>query len=162
MRRVTLVTASALVAVALWSGSASAVPPTRQSVDDTFSFVESSFCPFPVLIEGRNVARLLLFRDRSGQLTHINIHGTEELTYSANGSTLVAEPFPYNFHLVFGSDGQLEHQYVTGLVLRVPLPDGTMFLSAGRLDFEDIEEGFAVRPQVGKSGDVEALCAALS
>ncbi|MDD9208147.1 hypothetical protein PU560_16985 [Georgenia sp. 10Sc9-8] len=162
MRRPVLVGAAVLLSVALWPAPASAAPPTHESFDDVFTGFEVEICPFPVAVEGRNSGRAVLHHTNSGQLKRVNLHGTEELTYSANGQTLVAKPFPYNFHIIFGPDGQLEHYYLTGLVLRVPLPDGTTFLSAGRLDFEVTGESFAITPQVGRSGDVEALCDALS
>ncbi|MEE6274551.1 hypothetical protein [Georgenia wangjunii] len=162
MRRFTLVGASVLLSLVLWPGLAAADPPTRETFVDDAPFVTDEMCPFEVSITGSNTGRATLFYAKSGVLRRVIIHGTEEFTYSANGKELVAEPFPYNIHLGFGPDGQLQHSYVTGLVLRVPLPDGSTFLSAGRLDFVVTGEGFAITPQVGRSGDVEALCAALS
>ena len=60
-------------------------------------------------------------------------------------------------------DGEVTHVYASGLVERVPLPDGTVFLSAGRLDFAAHPGSeFRIVPDVGRSGNVAAFCAALA
>ncbi|WP_146237451.1 hypothetical protein [Georgenia satyanarayanai] len=153
-----------MAAIALSAPPASAAPPVRESVVDEFSFVDTELCPFPVVIEGRAEYRATLHRNPdTGLLRRVNLHGTEELSYSANGQTLEADPFPYNIHITFGPEGGAPRSnVVTGLVLRVPLPDGTTFLSAGRLDFVVTGQDFAATPQVGLSGDLDALCGALS
>ena len=101
----------------------------------------------------------ILFFGESGALRQLQLHATEELTLSANGRTLHAEPINVNGFADFDPDGV--HLYFAGLILRVPLPDGTTFLSAGRVEFS-LDSNLVITPDVGLSGDVGALCAALS
>jgi hypothetical protein len=44
-----------------------------------------------------------------------------------------------------------------GVVARVPLPDGSMFVAAGRLDTSTGQP-----PDAGASGNIAGFCAALS
>jgi hypothetical protein len=90
----------------------------------------------------------------------MQFNGTEQDVFIANGRSLASEP--YNIRTVFDESGGVEHVYATGLVVRVVLPDGTKFVSAGRLDFVTRNFEFAITPDVGRSGDLDAFCAALS
>jgi hypothetical protein len=67
-------------------------------------------------------------------VTRIKDHVVEQDVFSANDETLTGLPFTFNIQVLF-EDGEVTHVYASGLVERVPLPDGTVFLSAGRLDF---------------------------
>ena len=72
-------------------------------------------------------------------------------------------PYNFNYQFLFDSNGDLTHLYATGLVERIVLPNGTLFLSAGRVDFVDHpNETFLLTPNRGRSGNLEAFCAALS
>jgi hypothetical protein len=102
------------------------------------------------------------FYDQSGQVTRIQVHLVEQDVFTANGQTLMGLPYTFNIQVLF-EDGELTHVYASGLVARVPLPDGTVFLSAGRLDFAAHPgSDFRIVPDVGRSGDVAAFCAALA
>jgi len=48
-------------------------------------------------------------------------------------------------------------------VSRVPLPDGSVFFSAGRADFT-VHPGvtFLISPDMGNPGNIAAFCAALA
>jgi hypothetical protein len=60
-------------------------------------------------------------------------------------------------------NGTFTHIFSNGLVERVPLPDGTLFVSAGRLDWiNHPTASFLLTPDIGRSGNVAAFCAALS
>jgi hypothetical protein len=100
--------------------------------------------------------------DKTGATTGIHQHIVEQDTFTANGQTLTGLPFTFNIDVVF-KDGQVTNVFADGLVEKVPLPDGTLFLSAGRLDFAAPgNPNFRITPDVGRSGNVEAFCAALS
>ena len=102
------------------------------------------------------------FYDQSGEVTRLQIHVVEQDVFSANGETLTGLPFTFNLQVLF-EDGEVTHVYASGVVERVPLPDGTVFLSAGRLDFAAHPGAeFRIVPDVGRSGDVTAFCAALA
>jgi hypothetical protein len=55
------------------------------------------------------------------------------------------------------------HVFASGVVEKILLPDGTFFISAGRLDFLGHPGAtFVLSPDVGNSGNVDAFCAALA
>ena len=141
---------------------AAAVAPTREPVDDTNIVVVDDICSFPVTITATVVGTQTTFYDHSGDVTRINLHIVEQDVFSANGKSLTGLPYTFNIHVLF-EDGEVTHVYSSGLVARVPLPDGTVFLSAGRLDFAAHPGSeFRIVPDVGRSGDLAAFCAALA
>lgn len=103
------------------------------------------------------------YRDQSGALTRIFAHQLEQDTFTANGTTLVGTPFMFNFEELFDSSGNVTHAYTSGLVETIPLPDGTLFISAGRTDFtQHPGAGFVLSPDMGNPGNLAGFCAALS
>ena len=44
-------------------------------------------------------------------------------------------PFTFNVEVLFDSDGNVTHNFASGLFETIPLPDGSLFVSAGRADF---------------------------
>jgi hypothetical protein len=62
----------------------------------------------------------------------------------------------------FFEDGEVTQVYASGLVVKVPLSDETVFLSAGRLDFAASRSDFRIVSDVGRSGNVAASCATLA
>jgi hypothetical protein len=144
------------------AGTAAADRPNRFDVDASFSGVDTAICGFPIQVTGRVTGFVTEFSDRSGQLQRVLSHFTEYLTLSADDETIVADPIAVNFRSIVGPDGEVENDYLTGLVAKFTLPDGTQFVSAGRFDFAAAGVNFTLTPDVGRSGDVDAFCAALS
>jgi hypothetical protein len=145
-RLLVLLSLLALCTTGVLAHPAAAIEPTRVPIDDTATFVGTE----------------TTFYDQSGEVTRIQIHNVEQDVFSANGQTLTGLPFTFNLRVLF-EDGEVTHVYASGLVERVPLPDGTVFLSAGRLDFAAHPgSDFRIVPDVGRSGDVAAFCAALA
>ena len=106
----------------------------------------------------------MLFFDQTGDLARIQAHITEQDTFSANGVTLVGEPYRYLARILF-SDGELVELISSGILEKVRLPDGSLFMAAGRVDvLAAIEAGveFIVVPDSGVSKNLDAFCAALS
>ncbi|MDQ3859599.1 MAG: hypothetical protein M3327_14345 [Actinomycetota bacterium] len=84
---------------------------------------------------------------------------TEQDTFSANGKSLTGTPYRYTLPALFDTSGNATHIYSSGLVSKVVLPDGTLFVAAGRLDFTlHPDVTFLISPDVGTSGNVEAFC----
>jgi hypothetical protein len=162
MRRITLGIATLVSCVAVFAASAVASPPLKTPLNITINREVAGICPFPIRIQGTQTGQQIDFFDADGRLVRRQRHGVEAVTLTANGQTLTADPFHFNIIVHFGPTGTVEHAYLSGLVFRVPLPDGTVFQSAGRLDFIAQGVNFAVIPEVGASGDVGALCDALS
>jgi hypothetical protein len=165
MRRLRLLLLLSLLALgttAVLAQPAAAVEPTREPIDQTITSVVTDICSFPVTITATLVGTETTFFDQSGAVTRIQIHVVEQDVFTANGETLTGLPFTFNIRVLF-EDGEVTHVYASGLVERVPLPDGTVFLSAGRLDFAAHPGAeFRIVPDVGRSGNVAAFCAALA
>jgi hypothetical protein len=141
---------------------AAAIEPTRVPIDETDIYVVEDICSFPITITATVVGTETTFYDQSGEVTRIQIHVVEQDVFSADGESLTGLPFTFNIQVLF-EGGEVTHVYASGLVERVPLPDGTVFLSAGRLDFAAHPgSDFRIVPDVGRSGDVAAFCAALA
>ena len=103
------------------------------------------------------------FTDQNGNLTRIGFNFVEQDTFSANGHQLVGDPYRNLQQVLFDSNGNVTHDYATGVIERIQLPDGSLFLSAGRLDFVGHPgEAIVITPDQGLSGDIEAFCAALA
>jgi hypothetical protein len=162
VRRITFGTVVLVSCLMVFTGFASASPPLKTPLNITINRDVAGICPFPIRIQGTQTGDQVDFFDADGQRIRRHRHGVEEVTLTANGQTLTADPFHFNIIIHFGPTGAVEHAYLSGLVFRVPLPDGTVFQSAGRLDFIAQGVTFAVIPEVGLSGDVSALCDALS
>jgi hypothetical protein len=161
-RLLVLLSLLALSATGVLTHPAAAVEPTREPIDETDTFVVTDICSFPVTITATLVGTETTFYDQSGEVTRIQIHVVEQDVFTANGETLTGLPYTFNIQVLF-EDGEVTHVYASGVVARVPLPDGTVFLSAGRLDFAAHPGSeFRIVPDVGRSGDVAAFCAALA
>jgi hypothetical protein len=161
-RLLALLSLLALSVTGVLAHPAAAIEPTRVPIDETATFVADDICSFPVTITATLVGTETTFYDQSGAVTRIQIHVVEQDVFSANGESLTGLPFTFNIQVLF-EDGEVTHVYASGLVERVPLPDGTVFVSAGRLDFAAHPgSDFRIVPDVGRSGDVAAFCAALA
>jgi hypothetical protein len=161
-RLLVLLSLLALSATGVLAHPAAAVEPTREPIDITDTFVVEDICSFPVTITATLVGTETTFYDQSGAVTRVQIHVVEQDVFTANGETLTGLPYTFNIQILF-EDGEEAHVYASGIVARVPLPDGTVFLSAGRLDFAAHPGSeFRIVPDVGRSGDVAAFCAALA
>ena len=164
LRRLTAVFLVAVGAV-IFALSAVADRPTRTPFEGvTFSgAVLNDVCAFPVNISGTVSGFEIDYRDQSGALTRSFIHQVEQDTFTANGKTLVGDPFTTEFHILFDSGGSVIHTYGTGLYERIRLPDGSLFISAGRADFtQHPGVGFLLSPDMGNPGNLAGFCAALS
>jgi hypothetical protein len=161
-RRLALLSLLALSATGVLAHPAAAIEPTRVPIDDIVITEVTDICSFPVTITATVVGTETTFYDQNGEVTRQQIHIVEQDVFSADGETLTGLPFTFNIQVLF-EDGEVTHVYASGLVERVPLPDGTVFLSAGRLDFVAHPGAeFRIVPDVGRSGDVAAFCAALA
>jgi len=164
LRRLTVVFLVAVGAV-MFALSAVADRPTRIPFEGvTFSgVVLTDVCVFPVNVNGTVSGFEIDYRDQSGALTRSFIHQVEQDTFTANGKTLVGDPFTTEFNILFDSNGSVIHVYGTGLFETIPLPDGSLFISAGRADFtQHPGVGILLSPDMGNPGNLAGFCAALS
>ena len=150
--------------MATFVAPAAAAPPEGSPFDETnvLSAVPG-LCPFPVDVVQHLTGFNAVFFDADGNVTQVHLHVTEQDVFSAHGRSLTSLPYTFNLRLVFDPEtGELEKFFLSGVILRVPLPSGEIFHSAGRVDFVARGPSFAITPDVGRSGDVGAFCGALT
>jgi hypothetical protein len=160
MRRTLLLTA---VAFALLASAAVAAEPTRtRIVDFTATSVLADLCAFPVTVTGTSNGTFTDFFDNSGALVRSHIQNSEQDTFTANGKTLVSMPYAFSVEIYYDSAGNVVSATGAGLIEHIRLPDGSTFVSVGRVTVTGGEEPAILAPDVGHTGDFDALCAALS
>ena len=90
-------------------------------------------------------------------------HAVSERGLAYQPKEVMGIPFTFNVEILFDSDGNVTHVFADGVTEKIPLPDGSLFISAGRLDFV-AHPGAAciLSPDKGNPGNVAGFCAALS
>jgi hypothetical protein len=151
-------TAVFLIAVGavIFALSAVADRPTRiPSAGLRLSNVLTDVCAFPVNVDSTISGTEIGYVDQSEALTRIFIHQVEQDTFTANGRMLVSTPFTFNTEILFDSSGNVTHVFSSGLVETIPLPDGSLFVSAGRADLtKHPGVGFLLSPDRGNPGNL--------
>ena len=94
------------------------------------------------------------FLNASGALTSSQWHVAEHDTFSANGKTLVGLPFSYYVLWLPDSSGNLTPVFADGVVEKIPLPDGSLFISAGRVDYAAHPGVWILSADKGNPGNV--------
>lgn len=165
MHRLVVTVAAALLLAVAFAHPAAAVAPLKEELPPfELSAVLTGVCPFPVTVNSTLTGSQITFFDQDGNVTRIDIDTAEQDVFTANGKTLVGLPFNFKVMLIFDpATGELLHAYARGVASRVRLPDGSLFLTAGRLDFVNHpDELFVLQPDVGAQGNIAGFCAALS
>lgn len=139
-----------------------AVEPDKHPIEFTYSLELTDICAFPLTIFGTVTGTEILYFDQDGVLTRLFNHAVEQDTFSANGKALVGLPFNVNMEFRFDESGNLMTWYGAGFFERVPLPDGSVFLSAGRAEFVQHHAVVLLSPDKGNPGNLAAFCAALA
>jgi hypothetical protein len=151
------------IAAAVQTQSAGAAVPTVTPIHRTSSFPVTDLCSFPVDFTAVQNGSERTLSTHHGTVTRLVIHTVEQDTFTANGHTLAGTPFVNETHVTLDSNGDVVHAYEMGVIERVPLPDGTTFHSAGRVDFlAHPDASILVVPDVGHAGNLAGLCDALS
>ena len=143
---------------------ASADQPVQYYNDWNASGVVTGICDFDFDIYSALSTHETDFFDKDGVLTRIFIHVEEQDTFTGpNGVPLQGLKFNFNIEGYVDAEGNTEHWYADGLVEKVRLPDGTLFISAGRLDFV-LHPGveWVLSPDSGNPGNIDAFCKAMS
>jgi hypothetical protein len=162
MRRVALLVS--LVLASVFASSAGASPPVKMPISfEDVTATLSGVCAFDVDVSSDISGTEIDYFDASGNLTRVFLHVLEQDTFSANGKSITGEPYTFNIQILFDAEGNVIHAYASGVTSRIVLPNGTFFLSAGRLDFVNHPgEAFVLSPDFGRTGDIAAFCAALA
>ena len=150
-----------LLATAAFATPAAADTPVRNQHPDNYTATIADLCAFPVFFDVVSDVTETSFFNRDGELIRQQLHIVEQDTLTANGKTAVGEPFTIDVELLF-SGGNPTHIFGRGVAERIRLPDGTLFIAAGRMDFINHPGvNFLITPDTGNPGNIAALCAAL-
>ena len=153
----------ALSAFGISTSTALAAKPVRYEFPFTVEAELTDVCSFAVHVSANAYVKGIDFYDNSGVLIRSNWHVDEQDTFTANGKTLVGIPYTLHAELLFDREGNLTHFYADGIFEKIRLPDGSLFISAGRVDF--VAHGlpmFILSPDKGNPGNIAGFCAALS
>lgn len=170
-RRLPLALLAAASLIALTTASAPVARADGRAMTGTFEYVtdpwvQSDLCLFPVSVVEEAIVGYVFLPKADGTFLEQD-HGILRDTFSANGRTLVSEWTRYHASGTMDAEFTLTSAVVTGGIARVVLPDGSVFWSAGRVDYvgrfgTGWEFATTITPDRGHSGDVAAFCAALS
>jgi hypothetical protein len=152
-----------LSALVFATSTALAQKPVKTEYPASVYAVLNDVCSFPVGVSGTINVTEFDFYDQSRFLTRIDFHNVEQDTFTANGKSLVTIPYAVNIRLLFDSGGNVTHAYIEGGPLKIWLPDGSLFISAGRVDAAAHGfPSFILSPDQGKPGNIAGFCAALA
>ena len=118
-------------------------------------------CSFPLSLTIHETGTRIRFFDESGALVKALFRITEQDTISANGKTLTGDPYSFSLQILY-ENGEITGFVTRGVQEKLLLPDGTLFLSAGVIDFIAQGVDLSFIADEGVTGDIDALCAALS
>jgi len=158
---------AALIAPAAFAGGTT---HGRYTVTNgTFNDPAGDICPFAITITYNASVEYTYTYDSSGRIVAEYYHVTQQSTYSANAKTLVGDWFTYEQITKLGYDSNGSPYQIsgvgTGQTEKVSLPDGSVFYSAGRLDYLSpafINNYWIPVVNSGLSGNVAGFCAALA
>ncbi len=134
--------------------AARAAPPVMYEFDMDGPYTIVGLCEFPLDVVGDIHIHATDFFDQDGNLVKTSWHGVQTDTFSAHGKTLVG--LPYTFNIFFPADDPFGT--AVGVLEKVPLPDGSLFISAGQVYFGG---DAVIAPDRGAFVNLEAFCAAL-
>jgi hypothetical protein len=160
MRRFALVVLVPAVVLAV-APSAMAVKPFKSSASFTLDpVVVEDICSFPITVVSHIEGTETDFFDSSGSLVRIALFTREQDTFTALGKSITGDEYTFKIQILFDEEGNTTHIYASGVAAKIRFPDGTLFLSAGRLDFAAHPGSvFLISPDVGVTGDLDAFCA---
>ena len=142
---------------------AAADQPVKLTHTHSETDVLTGACSFPITVDATITETDRFFSDQSGMLTRANANFTEQDTFSANGKSLVGDPYTGTIQAYFDSSGNITQEYIDGVIERVPLPDGTVFQAAGRVDLAAHDfPSFVITPDSGSARNLAGFCAALA
>jgi hypothetical protein len=156
---VSIVAASA----AIFASPVAATAPAKYSFSFSFTDVLTDICSFPITLDSTvNVTEIDYFDQSGTTLIRWDWHGEQHDTYTANGKTLVGLPYHYHLQTLLDSNGNMTYQFGDGEFEKIRLPDGSLFIAAGRADFVARGALFILSPDKGNPGNVVGFCAALA
>jgi hypothetical protein len=148
------------LSTAVFASPAIADGPTRTSIAFSFTATINDVCPFAFDVNGTVSGTQTDFFDKYG-LVKRTWHLVEQDVFTANGKTLEGMPFTFNSVFLYDNQGNQTSLIATGIVEKVRLPDGSLFISAGWVDFNN-HLGYVLSADKGNPGNIAGFCAALA
>jgi hypothetical protein len=143
--------------------TAAATEPIISHYTQTADVTISGVCAFDLAIHATIQVTEIDYFDNSGVFVRVYLHATEQDTFTGPGGSLTSVPYTYNVEAQFDSNGDTTSWVVDGVVLRIPLPNGKLFVSAGKINVLNHRgTQFFISPDFGRSGNLTAFCAALA
>lgn len=150
-----------LIASAAFATPAAADAPIVNQYPANYTVTVTDLCAFPVRFDVVSDVTETNFFNRGGELIRQRLHIVEQDTLTANGKTAVGLPFTVNVEIRFNG-GNITGIDGSGINEKIRLPDGTLFIAAGRTNFlSHPGVTFLITPDKGNPGNIAALCAAL-
>ena len=161
MRRRLLLVPVLLVALATLSAPAvfARAPWSSSWTNEPGELTLTGVCSFDITVDYVSSGTYTEWDNADGSGMAL-LYSSEQDTFTANGVTLTGDQYTNTVHIAWDSSGTTK-LVVTGGIEEINLPDGSRFWSAGWLDHLGLNPGI-VTPDRGVSGDVTALCAAIS
>ena len=129
------------------------------SADGMFTVMD--LCPFPVTVTA-HVDGAITTND-TGHGSIQRIHTVETDTYqAASGGPALTGTYTFEIQTNYDADGNPVSGFQTGVIVRVPLPDGSNFQVSGRADALNATTDYIAAPTHGVTKNLDGLCAALS
>ena len=144
----------ALSVIGFSASVALAAPPNNYNWTNNWSFTDDTTCGFTIYITSIGSVHEIDLYDQNGNLTNSLWHVIEQDTFTANGKSLVGLPYHFTWFLVPDKS--------VGIVEKVPLPNGSLFISAGMVIWSNHSGGFTLFPDRGALGNIDSFCAALA
>jgi hypothetical protein len=166
MLGIAVLAASAVAAIS--ASAASAAPAVHFSFGPntntgTITGASGALCPFDVTVSSVSSGTGTDFFDQSGNLYREIDNLTEVDTFSANGKSLTGVPYTFNLNFQVDSSGNVTGVIATGVTEKIPLPDGSLFVGAGYIDFGAHGfPDFLFIPDHGTIKNLAGFCAALA
>lgn len=129
-------------------------------VDGFVDYVTTDICSFPVATHAHQQGTIAIEQAANG--TQFSVSFIEQDTFTANGVSLTSEQYGLHFSGLVDTQGNVVRSTTTGVLVKVPLPDGSTFFAAGRVDQLGSGSTFVTLPDVGTSRGQEEFCAALA
>jgi len=164
VRRLFIVGLTAVLGAVVFASTAAAAKPEKTEFSNVaFSSVLTGACAFDVNVDSVVTGFEIDYFDKDGNIVKAEIHQVEQDTFTANGKTLTGIPFTFNLAVLLDSNGDVTDAIARGVAEKVVLPDGSLFVSAGQVNFADHPGAeFLLSPDRGNPGNVAGFCAALA
>ena len=140
---------------------ASAAKPLTFSFESTDALTDTSLCGFPIEVATDAVIVNTEFSDIEDGNGRETLHAVEHDTFTANGTTLVGDRYHYYVSVTY-VDFEPVSYTASGHLEKVHLPDGSIFMGAGRIDLLATTLDLPWAPDHGAAKNLDAFCAALS